>query len=145
MKTKKNRVGNIGLRLETNNPNLLENYTKYRKNRTPKKKNKKKNKKKKKKSTVRKIVVQKKIDPLLKIIEDTDKKEVKDDLIIEEKNVQIEDNKVEDNKVKDNKVKDNKMKDNKVKDNNNSQIKSIKITGSMKPDKEKTGAGDFII
>jgi len=114
MKTKK-KVGNVGLRLKTNDPNLLENYTKYRKNRTPKKKKKKK---KKKKSSTRKIVVQSnRIDPLLKIIEDTDKKQEKDDLIIEEKEEKEE----------------------------NSQIKSIRITGDMKPDKDKLGGSNFII
>jgi len=114
MKTKKKR-GNVGLRLKTNDPNLLENYTKYRKNKTPKKKKKKK---RKTKSSVRKIIVQeKKIDPLLKIIEDTEKNGIKDDLMIEEKEER----------------KDEKKKD----EGDRAQIKSIRITGNMEPDKDK--------
>ena len=71
MKTKKRKLGNVGLRLKPKEPNLLENYSRYRKKRTRKKKKKKK--KKPTKSKVRQIIVERKVDPMKKIIEDSEK------------------------------------------------------------------------
>ena len=94
MKTKKKKMGNVGIRLRPKEPNLLENYSRYRKNRTRKKKKKPK---KTKKPKVRKIRVERRVDPMKKIIDDSlrhdkslikeiDIKEVKES---EEKTVEI--------------------------------------------------------
>ena len=94
MKTKKKKMGNVGIRLRPKEPNLLENYSRYRKNRTRKKKKKSK---KSKKPKVRKIRVERRVDPMKKIIDDSlrhdkslikeiDIKEVKES---EEKTVEI--------------------------------------------------------
>ena len=71
MKTKKRKLGNVGLRLKPKEPNLLENYSRYRKKRTRKKKKKKK--KKPTKPKVKQIIVERKVDPMKKIIEDSEK------------------------------------------------------------------------
>ena len=68
MKTKKKKMGNVGIRLKPKEPNLLENYSRYRKNRTRKKKKKPK---KTKKPKVRKIRVERRVDPMKKIIDDS--------------------------------------------------------------------------
>ena len=68
MKTKKKKMGNVGIRLRPKEPNLLENYSRYRKNRTRKKKKKPK---KTKKPKVRKIRVERRVDPMKKIIDDS--------------------------------------------------------------------------
>ena len=68
MKTKKRKMGNVGIRLKPKEPNLLENYSRYRKNRTRKKKKKTK---KTKKPKVRKIHVERRVDPMKKIIDDS--------------------------------------------------------------------------
>jgi len=94
MKTKKKKMGNVGIRLKPKEPNLLENYSRYRKNRTRKKKKKPK---KSKKPKVKKIRVERRVDPMKKIIDDSlkhdkslikeiDIKEVKES---EEKTVEI--------------------------------------------------------
>tara|TARA_B100001123_G_C15177261_1_gene973837 strand:- start:81 stop:557 length:477 start_codon:yes stop_codon:yes gene_type:complete len=70
MKTKKKKMGNVGIRLKPKEPNLLENYSRYRKNRTRKKKKKTK---KTKKPKVRKIHVERRVDPMKKIIDDSEK------------------------------------------------------------------------
>ena len=49
MKTNKKRIGDVGIRLKPNDPNILENYIKFRKITRKKKKKKRKRKKKKKK------------------------------------------------------------------------------------------------
>ena len=68
MKTKKKKMGNVGIRLRPKEPNLLENYSRYRKNRTRKKKKKPK---KSKKPKVKKIRVERRVDPMKKIIDDS--------------------------------------------------------------------------
>ena len=68
MKTKKKKMGNVGIRLKPKEPNLLENYSRYRKNRTRKKKKKPK---KSKKPKVKKIRVERRVDPMKKIIDDS--------------------------------------------------------------------------
>ena len=68
MKTKKRKMGNVGIRLKPKEPNLLENFSRYRKNRTRKKKKKPK---KSKKPKVKKIRVERRVDPMKKIIDDS--------------------------------------------------------------------------
>ena len=68
MEVKKRNLSDNGIRLKPNKPNLLENYSKIRK-RTHKKK------KKKKKDKSKKIEIQRKIDPIDKLIQNIKKKE----------------------------------------------------------------------
>jgi hypothetical protein len=71
MKINKKCLGDVGIRLKPDEPNILENYTKFIKRTTnKKKKKKKKNKKKKTKS----IEIHKKRDPLLEISEQVNNK-----------------------------------------------------------------------
>ena len=76
MKTKKKKIGNVGIRLSIKEPNLLENYIHYRRRKSKKKKKKKKKRSKK----IKRINIQPKIDLIDKIINDSkihkDKKEI---------------------------------------------------------------------
>ena len=101
--------------MELNKPNLLENYSKVTK-RTRKKK-----KKKKKKEKSKTIEIQKKIDPIDKLIQNLNRKETK----------------IEDIEIKD--KKDIKIEEinNQLEENKN--IKKLKITASIKPDKKGSG------
>ena len=125
MELKKRNLSDNGIRLKPNKPNLLENYSKVRK-RTRKKKKKKKKKKKEKSKT---IEIQKKVDPIDKLIQNLNSKETK-----------IEDIEIKDKKDK----KDIKIEEinNQVEENKN--IKKLTITASTKPDKKKTGSGFLI-
>jgi len=107
---KKKKLSNSGIRLKPKEPNLLENYSKYIKNRT--------RKKKKKKKKVKSIKIQSKIDPIEKLIQNLNRKEtkIKDIEIKDKKDIKI-DNQVEENK----------------------DIKKLKITVSTKPDKKGSG------
>ena len=113
MELKKRNLSDNGIRLKPNKPNLLENYSKVRK-RTRKKKKKKKEKSKT-------IEIQKKVDPIDKLIQNLNRKETK-----------IEDIEIEEIEEIDNQVEENK------------DIKKLTITASTKPDKKKTGGG-FVI
>jgi alpha-galactosidase len=124
MKTKKKKLSDSGIRLKPNQPNLLENYSKHIQTR------KKKKKKRKKKKSVKQIKLQKKIDPIDKLIQNLNKKQTK-----------IEDIKIKDKEeIKNIKI-DNQSKDLSKDDEN---IKKLKITASIKPDKTRIGGG-FII
>ena len=63
------KIGNVGIRLKPNEPNLLENYNHFRK-RT----RKKKRRRKPKRTRIKKIEIHEKIDPLLKILNDKKRK-----------------------------------------------------------------------
>ena len=108
---KKKKLGNSGIRLKPKEPNLLENYSKYIKNRT----RKKKKKKKKEKS----IKIQSKIDPIEKLIQNLNRKEKK----------------IEDIEIKD--KKDIKIEEINNQPEENKDIKKLTITASLKPDKKK--------
>ena len=119
------RLGDVGIRLKPDEPNLLENYTRIRK-RTRKKKKKKKNKKKKTKS----IEIHKKKDPFL-IVEGDKKKDVKEqDKEPDKKEEKI---KPEIKKVKVEKT----PQDLSEKDPN---VKKLVITASTEPDQKKKGS-----
>ena len=121
MELKKRNLSDNGIRLKPNKPNLLENYSKVRK-RTRKKKKKKKEKSKT-------IEIQKKVDPIDKLIQNLNRKETKieDIEIKDKKDIEIEEIEEIDNQVEENK-----------------DIKKLTITASTKPDKKKTGGG-FVI
>ena len=97
----------------------LENYSKIRK-RTHKKK------KKKKKDKSKKIKIQRKIDPIDKLIQNLNRKQTK----------------IEDIEIKD--KKDIKIEEINNQPEENKNIKKLKITASTKPDNKKKGGG-FII
>ena len=69
MKTKNKRLSDSGIRLKPNQPNLLENYSKHIQTR------KKKKKKRKKKKSVKQIKLQRKIDPIDKLIQNLNRKQ----------------------------------------------------------------------
>ena len=76
-KLKQKKFGNIGIQLKTTEINLIDNYNEfYKRNKklkkTKREKNKKKKKKKKKKT--KRVEIHKKIDPLFKIIEESQAK-----------------------------------------------------------------------
>jgi hypothetical protein len=121
MKINKKRLGDVGIRLKPDEPNILENYTKFLK-RTRKKKRKKK---KKKKQTVKSIEIHKKKDPFL--IVESDKKDDKDD------KPDKKDKKPEIKKVKIEKG----PQDLSEKDPN---VKKLVITASTEPDQKKKGS-----
>ena len=115
MELKKRNLSDNGIRLKPNKPNLLENYSKVRK-RTRKKK-----KKKKKKEKSKTIEIQKKIDPIDKLIQNLNRKETK----------------IEDIEIKD--KKDIKIEEINNQPEENKNIKKLKITVSTKPDKKGSG------
>jgi len=146
--TKKKKIGNVGIRLKPNEPNLLENYNHFRK-RT----RKKKKRRKKKKTTIKKVEIHEKIDPLLKILNDDKRKSYKSDIIIEEKDVSDKD--VSDKDVSDKEkenfegklAKEDVLETKKVRVDKRAQdlsetdpnVKSLTITASTEPDKNKKG------
>ena len=152
--TKKKKIGNVGIRLKPNEPNLLENYNHFRK-RT----RKKKRRRKPKRTRIKKIEIHEKIDPLLKILNDDKRKSYKSDIIIEEKDEpepSVKDESVKDESVKDESVKDESVKDESVKEpqeikkvrvdkkaqhlsETDPNVKSLTITASTEPEHKKKG------
>ena len=119
------KLGDVGIRLKPNKPNLLENYTRFRKMTRKKKK-----RKKKKKKTVKRIEIHRKIDPFSQIIEDQESTPVKKDTVKED----TEDKKVPEIK----KVKvQNRPQDLSESDPN---VKKLVITASVEPDNKKKGS-----
>ena len=128
MKSKKRKIGDVGIRLKPIEPNILENFTKYRK----RSRKTKKRKPKRKKKTLKHVEIKEKKDPLLQIVEESQNKP-KEEIVVEEI--------PEDNNKKallkqtktihvDNKPQDLSEKDPNVK-------KTVTITASLKPDKDK--------
>ena len=80
-KTKRKRIGDIGIRLKPIEKNLLENYNEFfiKKKKSRKKKKKKSRKKriKKPKIITKKVEIHNKVDPLFKIMEENKNKEIK--------------------------------------------------------------------
>ena len=128
MKSKKKKLGDIGIRLKPKESNILENYTKYRK------RTKKKKKKSKKKKSFKSVEIREKKDPLLQIVEDSKNKLKKEEISIEE--LDDKSDKVMETRTVhvDSKPKDLSETDPNVK-------KTVMITASLKPDKNKEGAG----
>jgi len=127
MKTQKKKLGNVGMRLKPNEPNLLENYSKYR-SRKPRKKKKKK----KPKKSIKQIKVLPNVDPFQKIVDDADKK-VKEEIIVEEK----EEPKKEVLPDETKKVKVQKGPQDLS--DTDPGVKNLMITASLEPDKKKKG------
>jgi len=128
MKSKKRKLGDVGIRLKPKESNILENYTKYRK------RTKKKKKKSKKKKSFKSVEIREKKDPLLQIVEDSKNKLKKEEISIEE--LDDKSDKVMETRTihVDSKSKDLSETDPNVK-------KTVMITASLKPEKNKEGAG----
>jgi len=143
-KVKRKRVGDVGIRLKPVETNLLENYNEFSKRR--KKTRKKKKKIKKPKRTITKsIEIYDKVDPLFKIMEESKDKPKEEIELKELSDVDLKENKSE--KVeKDEENKEEPVfkkiqvhegkRDISEKDPN---IKSLKITAPLEPDKKKKG------
>jgi len=126
MKINKKRLGDVGIRLKPDEPDLLKNYTELRR-RTRKKRKKKK---KKKKKTVKSIEIHRKRDPLLEIVEQNINKKKTEEKENEEKEEKV---KPEIKKVKVEK----KPQDLSETDPN---VKKLVITASTEPDQKKKGS-----
>jgi len=132
MKINKKRLGDVGIRLKPDEPNLLENYTKIRK-RTKKKKKKKK----KVKKTMKSIEIHRNKDPFLQIMEDSKKKDKKE-IDVKELDVKEPDKKEEKIKPEIKKVKVEKTaQDLSEKDPN---VKKLVITAPTDLDPKKKGS-----
>jgi hypothetical protein len=127
MKTQKKKLGNVGMRLKPNEPNLLENYSKYR-SRKPRKKKKKK----KPKKSIKQIKVLPKVDPFQRIVDDADKK-VKEEITVEEK----EEPKKEAPSQETRKIVVQKGPQDLS--DTDPGVKNLMITASLEPDKKKKG------
>ena len=127
MKTQKKKLGNVGMRLKPNEPNLLENYSKYR-SRKPRKKKKKK----KPKKSIKQIKVLPNVDPFQRIVDDADKK-VKEEITVEEK----EEPKKEAPSQETRKIVVQKGPQDLS--DTDPGVKNLMITASLEPDKKKKG------
>ena len=125
MKINQNKLGDVGIRLKPDEPDLLKNYTELRR-RTRKKRKKKK---KKNKKTVKSIEIHRKRDPLLEIVEQNINKKKTEEKEKEEKEEKV---KPEIKKVKVEK----KPQDLSETDPN---VKKLVITASTEPDQKKKG------
>ena len=145
MKTNKKKIGDVGIRLKPNDPNILENYIKIRKKTKKKKRKKNKNKKKK---TIKSIEIHHKKDPFQQIVEESNKKE-KNEITITDLQ---DDNKSNDKSDKSNESNKSDKSDKsddikKVKVQNrphelsdtDPNVKKLVITASLEPEKKKKG------
>ncbi len=133
------KLNDSGLRLKINNPNLLENYTKYKKNKRTKKKKKKKKKKRK-----QLIITEKVNDPLKEVNDSLKKEEKENDSLKEEKENDSLKKEEEEGKGIYGKIELKKIKIDKKKDitKNDPYIKNIFIDKKLlKLDKNKKGNG----
>ena len=154
-KIKRKRVGDVGIRLKPVENNLLENYNEFSKRRKKTKKKKRKKIKKPKRTITKSIEIKDKVDPLLKIAEESKNKpkeeiEVKEipDLKNPEKSEKSEKSKKSEESEKEEEVKEEPVfkkirvqegkQDLTEKDPN---IKSLNITVSTEPEKKKRGHG----
>ena len=129
MKSKKKKIGDSGIRLKPNEPNILDNYTKYRK-----KKKTKKRKPKRKSKKIKNVEIKEKTDPLLQIVEQSQNKP-KEEIVVEETIEEVK-------PIQQTKTihVDNKPKD--LSDTDPNVTKKVMIIGSLKPEKDK---GELII
>ena len=147
-KVKRKLVGDVGIRLKPVETNLLENYNEFsnRRNKTRNKKKRKKTKKPKRDIT-KSIEIHNKVDPLFKIMEESKDKpkgeiEVKElsDIEKEKKSEKTKEHKEEQDDSEEPVFKKIRVQEGKQdlteKDPN---IKSLKITAPLEPDKKKKG------
>ena len=148
-KVKRKLIGDVGIRLKPIETNLLENYNEFsnRRNKTRNKKKRKKTKKPKRDIT-KSIEIYDKVDPLFKIIEESKDKPKKDIEIKELSDVEKKSEKTKEHKESKEEQDDSEepvfkkirvhegKPDLSEKDPN---IKSLKITAPLEPDKKKKG------
>ena len=146
---RRKQLSDVGIRLKVNEPNLLENYSRHMRTKRRQKKKKKQKAKKQKKKTKKAsktVVVESGKDPLLKILNETDKKDKKD-ITIEEipEDVPVPDGPTLDEEDEDpfiqeiKKVKVQRKPIN-LSEKDPENVKTMKITASVKLDKKKTGS-----
>lgn len=146
---KRKRVGDVGIRLKPIETNLLENYNEFsnRRNKTRNKKKRKKTKKPKRDIT-KSIEIYDKVDPLFKIMDESKDKpkgeiEIKELSDVEKKSEKIDKSekveKDEENKEEPvfKKIRVHEGKPELSEKDPN--IKSLKITAPLEPDKKKKG------
>ena len=140
-KLKQKKIGNIGIRLKTAEINLIDNYNEfYKRNKKIKKTKREKNKKnkKKKKNKTKRVEIHKKIDPLFKIIEESQEKPKEEIKIKEISNKKDEVKK--DEVKKEDKIKKVKIESGQVDlTKKHSDIKSLTITVPTDPEPKKKG------
>lgn len=139
MKSNKKKLGDVGIRLKPKESNILENYMKHRK-RTKKKKKKKS---KAKNQSFKSIEIKEKKDPFLQIVEDSNNKVEKEELVVTEIKEKPEDktkDKPEDKPEETRTIHvDSKPKD--LSETDPNVKKTVMITASLKPEKKKEGTG----
>ena len=143
MKSKKKKLGDVGIRLKPKESNILENYMKHRK-RTKKKKKKKS---KAKNQSFKSIEIKEKKDPFLQIVEDSNNKVEKEELVVteikekpEDKSEDKPEDKSEDKPEETRTIHvDSKPKD--LSETDPNVKKTVMITASLKPEKKKEGTG----
>jgi hypothetical protein len=136
MKPKKRSIGDVGIRLKPNEPNILVNYMKYRKR---VQKTKKKKPKRKPTRSTKSVEIKDKKDPFLKIVEDSQDK--RDDLIVKELDDSSETNLEESVKPTETRTIHVDTKPRELSETDPNVKKTVKITASLKPDKKKEGGG----
>lgn len=139
MKPKKRSIGDVGIRLKPNEPNILVNYMKYRKR---VQKTKKKKPKRKPTRSTKSVEIKDKKDPFLKIVEDSrDNQNKRDDLIVKELDDSSETNLEESVKPTETRTIHVDTKPRELSETDPNVKKTVKITASLKPDKKKEGGG----
>lgn len=136
MKPKKRSIGDVGIRLKPNEPNILVNYMKYRKR---VQKTKKKKPKRKPTRSTKSVEIKDKKDPFLKLVEDSQDK--RDDLIVKELDDSSETNLEESVKPTETRTIHVDTKPRELSETDPNVKKTVKITASLKPDKKKEGGG----
>jgi hypothetical protein len=139
MKSKKRSIGDVGIRLKPNEPNILVNYMKYRKR---VQKTKKKKPKRKSTRSTKSVEIKDKKDPFLKIVEDSQDKP--NDLIVKELDDFSETDLEESNKPTETRTIQVDTKPRDLSETDPNVKKTVKITASLKPDKKKEG-GNIIL
>jgi hypothetical protein len=134
MKSKKRSIGDVGIRLKPNEPNILVNYMKYRKR---VQKTKKKKPKRKSTRSTKSVEIKDKKDPFLKIVEDSQDK--RNDLIVKELDDFSETDLEESNKPTETRTIHVDTKPRELSETDPNVKKTVKITASLKPDKKKEG------
>ena len=150
-KIKRKIVGDAGIRLKPIETNLLENYNEFsnRRNKTRNKKKRKKTKKPKRDIT-KSIEIHNKVDPLFKIMEESKDKSKKDIEIKEISDVEKEKKSEKTKEYKESKEEQDDLEEpvfKKIRVHEGKQdltekdpnIKSLKITAPLEPDKKKKG------
>ena len=152
---KRERVGDVGIRLKPVENNLLENYNEFSKRRKKTRKKKKKKIKKPKRTATKSVEIQPKVDPLYKIMEESKGKPKEEIKVNELTDVDKSDKEKDKHEKEKEEIKEKSGEEHEEpvfkkihlhegkaditkKDPN---IKILNITASLKPEKKKEGGG----